>query len=153
MSTGIMDQSMEYLADVHNTYGRLYGISSTFSLSTSEQKVPLNTFTLSSGCTLSSNGIKVPANGVYVIEGSAYAYTGFTVNDIIHILLYVNSSSRLESQKRIMSANPYETIVTGQLMISLSAGDVIYLYAYNQTGARGTIGNAASTKLVVHRIA
>lgn len=153
MSTGIMDQSMEYLADVHNTYGIFMDLTANLSLSTSEKKLPLKTFT-GSGCTSSSNGIKVNKAGVYEISGTAYFHSGFTVNDIVHLQLWKNSTLLEDFGQRLSTANPYENVNISPYIISLAANDVIYMYAYNQTGSRGQINTGATrTFMMLNRIA
>ena len=78
---------------------------------------------------------------------------GFTANDIVHLRIYVNSTYNMDSVKRMGTSNPYEVVYNGVLIKELNAGDMIYLYAYNQTAARGNVGNQANTRLTVNRIA
>ena len=138
--------------DKNAVYGELYGMSSNLTLSTSAKKVALTTFS-GSGCQLSSNGIKVANAGTYMINGSAYCTTGYTANDIIHIQLYKGSTSLCDSTKRVSNASPYEIMPVGPIIVTLAANDVIYLYAHNQTGARGTVATNTLTHITLHRIA
>lgn len=41
----------------------------------------------------------------------------------------------------------------GPMIVSLDADDVIYLYTYNQTGARGTAATKTDAGIVLNRIA
>lgn len=138
--------------DKNAVYGELYGMSSNLTLSTSAKKVALTTFS-GSGCQLSSNGIKVANAGTYMINGSAYCTTGYTANDIIHIQLYKGSTSLCDSTKRVSNASPYEIMPVGPIIVTLAANDVIYLYAHNQGGARGTVATNTLTHITLHRIA
>lgn len=144
--------SLSSVQTIQNTYAELYGMSSSLTLSTSGKKVALTTFS-GSGCQLSSNGIKVTNAGTYMINGSAYCTTGYTVNDIVHIVLYKGSTSLHDSPKRVSNASPYEIMPVGPVIVTLAANDVIYLYAYNQTGARGTVATHTLTHITLHRIA
>lgn len=140
------------LRKVQNTYGVLTTLSSSLSLTTSAQKVPLNTFT-GNNCSKSSNGIKVTDAGVYEVSGSAYFQSGFTANDLAHLQIRVGSTTAIESVKRLSNASPYEIVVVPATIVTLNANDVIYLYAYNQSGARGTVASYTGNGLVLKRIA
>jgi len=128
-------------------YGNYYGASSSLTLATTDKKVSLNTFS-GSGCSSSSNGIKIDANhaGTYSISGAIYASTGYTANDIVHACIYKNSTLIGDAGKRVSNGSPYEIIPVGPLVATLAAGDVIYLYARNQSGARGTVANYGNTQ-------
>lgn len=152
---GVADIDLSAIAEileVQNTYGTLLTLSSSLTLSTSAAKLPLNTFT-GDGCSKSSNGIKVNKSGIYRVSGMAYLTTGFTANDIIHLQLRKNSTTVAEAVWRTYNAAPYRTLYVGEMITSLSANDVIYLYAYNQTGARGTAATKQDTGIVINRIA
>jgi hypothetical protein len=134
-------------------YGTLTELTSNTTLTASAAKLPLKTFS-GVGCSLSSNGIKVAEAGTYMVWGSAYVYGSFTANDIIHLRLYKNSTYlSLESIYRTPIATPYNMIHMGPFIVTLAANDVLYLYAYNQTAARGTIQSSASCGLTIRRIA
>lgn len=148
-----MSNALNYLARVNMTYGYLTGYSTTVSLTTSAQKLPLNTTFIGSGCSKSSNGIKVDEAGVYVISGSAYFSTGFTSLDLVHVLVYVNNTPKVEAVMRIGTANYYVTVTPPPIIVSLSANDVVYLYAYNQGGNRGICEGRLGNGITVFRIA
>lgn len=131
-------------------YGMLQTLTTT-TLSTTAKKLPLTSFT-GVGCSLSSNGIKVAKAGVYVISGTVYANEGFTANDIVHAYLYVNSTSVCENQIRLNVANYYSTINVGPIIRTLSANDVVYLYAMNQGGARGNVGTRNGAGIALWQI-
>lgn len=132
-------------------WGTLVTLSATMTLTTTETVIPLTTFN-GLKCSLSSNGIKVDETGVYMITGSAYLSTGYTVNDIIHLRLFKGSTRISEMVKRVYSTNPYEVIHT-DIITSLDAGDTVQLKAYNQTGARGNVGSNTGLGIMLHRIA
>lgn len=121
-------------------------------LTQSSQKIPLSVFD-GVDCALSANGIKVNKAGVYLVSGSGYFSTGFTVNDLIHLRIYKNSTYVAEMVKRVYGADPYEVIHSGPVILNLAAGDTVYLYAYNQTGARGLVGNNVGMGITLNRIA
>lgn len=131
-------------------YGNYHGLSSSLTLATSDKKVALGTFS-GSGCSSSSNGIKIDANhaGTYSISGAIYASTGYTANDIVHAVIYKNSTLIGDTGKRVSNGSPYEIISVGPLVVDLAAGDVVYLYARNQSGARGTVASYGNTQLNV----
>ena len=137
---------------VHGTYGALYSLSSSLSLTTTSQKVPIDTF-VGEGCSKSSNGIKVKEAGVYEISGSAYFSTGFTANDLVHVEIWVNSTVINDAIFRTGTANYYCSVAVAPIIYSLNAGDVVYLYAYNQAGARGLVESRRRNGLALHRIA
>lgn len=89
------------------------------------------------GCSLSSNGIKVEQAGWYEISGSFEFRSGFTANDICHIYIRKGSTDIAHTLWRTYSATPYHTITVAPFVAQLAANDVVYMYVYNQTGARG----------------
>lgn len=136
-------------------YGFLTGIRASLNLSQTAQKVEIDTFT-GSGCSKSSYGIKVANAGSYLITAQVYLNSGFTVADIVHVTCCVNNSNTIiaEMIERVSTTNPYEIHTVGPVIASLSANDVVYLYAYNQTAARGVITDrTASNNLTIVRIA
>lgn len=152
---GLIDQSMDYLADVQNTYAVLKDMSANKALTTSSAKIPLITFS-GANCSLSSNGIKVAKGGVYTVCASVYLGDSFTANDIVHIVINANSTEVVHEQIRVHNAGAWTTYSTDNVIVTLNAGDVVYLYAYNQTGARGNVVRSSATRcpiLTLNRIA
>lgn len=137
-------------------WGTLVNISADMSLTNSAQKIPLINFS-GNKCAAYNNGIRVEEAGVYEISGAAYCNTGYTVGDVINIVIYVDNGGSLSAQlsacRRAIQANPYEVVVTGPLIMELNAGAVAYLYAHNQGGARGKIGPWNNTRLSIKQIA
>lgn len=126
-----------------NTWGFATGTSDT-TCSNSETKVLFTSIT-TSGCTLSSGGIKVNAAGNYEISGSYEFRTGFNANDICHIIVKNGTTVIAHALWRTYSANPYYTMTLPPFVAQLSANDVVYMYVYNQGGARG-IGRATAAQ-------
>lgn len=134
-------------------YGALTGMSADVNLSgtaaSSAKKIPFTSFT-GAYCSASSGGIKVAQAGVYMIWATPYFTTGITQNDLIHALIYKNSSAIYDHHQRI---GTYEQVNVGPIIQTLAANDTIYVYAYNQAAARGKVGNIANGGLFVKRIA
>ena len=133
------------------TWGSMTEQTASVTLTTSAAKVTLKTFT-GNGCSASSGGIKVASAGTYLVWESLYIGTGYTVGDIVHIKVYKNSSAITDYVYRISSASQYATPSGGPYAITCAANDVLYLYAYNQTGARGTLTSSTSCGLRVLRV-
>lgn len=134
-----------------DVWGRIVGQASNLTLSTSWQKVPLSSF-YGSGCSASSNGIKVAQGGNYWVQGTIYLTTGFTAGDLIHVAIYKNGTLINECRRHVAYANPYETFDVPATILSLSANDVVYIYAYNQNGARGLVQSLYNVGLHLHKV-
>lgn len=134
-------------------YGALTGMSADVDLSgtaaNSAKKIPFTSFT-GAYCSASSGGIKVAQAGVYMIWATPYFTTGITQNDLIHALIYKNSSAIYDHHQRI---GTYEQVNVGPIIQTLAANDTIYVYAYNQTAARGKVGNVWNGGLFIKQIA
>ena len=135
-------------------YASLTNQSSNLALTTSAQKVPLHgTFEQYGGCTESGNGIKVPVAGVYLITGLIYLATGFSENDTIHAELQKNGSSLGDSVCKVPLASAYQSFAAPTRIVSLAANDIITLYAWNQTAARGTVAGRNGHGITIVKIA
>ena len=135
-------------------YASLTNQSAALNLTTSAQKVPLHgTFAQYGGCSESSNGIKVPVAGVYLITGLVYFTTGFAENDMIHVELQKNGSPLCNSLCRVCLADAYQSFDAPTQIASLAANDVITLHAWNQTAARGTVSNRNGHGIMLVKIA
>ena len=133
------------------SWGQLVGLSASQTLTASAVKMPLSTFT-GNGCTASSNGIKVTNGGTYLVWASLYLTTGYTVGDLVHIKVYRNSTAVADWIFRMYSASHYSTPHFGPIAVTCSANDVLYLYAYNQTDARGVVASSTSCGLRILRV-
>lgn len=132
-------------------WGQMVGLSASQTLTTSAAKMPLSTFA-GNGCSASSNGLKVTNAGTYLVWGSLYLTTGYTAGDLIHIKAYRNSTAVSDWIFRAYSASHYSTPHFGPIAVTCSANDVLYLYAYNQTAARGVVGSSATCGLRILRV-
>ena len=133
-------------------YGQYTSLSSSLTLTTSGQKLPLKNFKGKNCSATTDNGIKAAQAGTYMVWGSAYVHSGYTENDLVHVCIYKNSTSVLDDNDRASNANPYQTRKLGPIFLDLAANDVVYLYAYNQSGARGTIASRDNMGLFVKRV-
>lgn len=125
----------------------VYG-STALSLSTSVQKVVCGNSLVERTSLLeaSGGGIKCLQDGWILAFGFAYS-KNLTSGDTIGLSVYKNST--VSGSVRFASSS---TNVSGHLpvrIISVLAGDIIYMYAQNYTGARGIIGSGTSTVLTV----
>lgn len=108
--------------------------------------------------TNNSSGQVVIGPGVkYVkIEGSIYAYSGFSSGDLVHLNICKtdtngNKSTVYAQMKRITGS--YETVTGPAKIISVSEGDIISLSGRNQSSARGVIsGNGNCTYMTVEAV-
>lgn len=153
---GFSKQPMREAAGVH-AYGSLTEMSSTVTLTTTWQKLPLSSSKfIGSGCSVSSNGLKVSKAGTYEIYGSMYIGTGYTAKDIVHLGIYKTTGSTATQmhdwRRRAYDANPYEVFNAGPIILTLAANDVIDLRAYNQGGARGSVNSLAGVGLYIRQI-
>lgn len=99
-----------------------------------------------------SGGITVKKNGIYFVRGCMYVTTGFTANDILHLIVYKNGAviTQMDKVHRMVSTG-YQTIeVTG--IFNLAEGDYLQLYGRNQTAARGNVQPSNVTQLGVIKL-
>jgi hypothetical protein len=132
-------------------YGSRTDLSSAVSLTTSAQNISYGTFS-GVGCSANSGGIKVTEAGTYEAWGILYAYNGFTAADIVHCMLYADTTMVSDELVR-MKYTGYENMHVGPIIVTLTAGQTVYLMAYNQDGERGTITGRNGSGLFVKRIA
>lgn len=129
------------------------GGTASQNLTASEARVPMTTYRskLGTGLSVTSNGVKCNRAGWVLLSAEGYFTTGFTANDIVHLVIKLDSTNLVNTAYRIPSTYCYFNIAP-QLR-QVTAGTMIYLYAYNQTAARGVIANNTSTVLNVVYIA
>ena len=141
---------------IGGAYGTYFGVASTLSLTTTAQKVALKTFS-GVNCSESSNGIKISQAGTYLVWVGAGAASGFTAGDRIHVRLYKNSTfTGYEASALVHAAAAWVPVANGPFIVSCAVNDVLYVYAYNESGARGQVANstqADSCGLAIIRIA
>lgn len=118
-------------------------------LTKDEQKVNLNSNRARVGSDLISNdgGVQCAKSGYVEVSGAIYCTTGFTANDYVHLVIRRGSTLIINAVHRI--PNDYDYYSVAPIVYSVSAGDILYLYAYNQSGARGQISAATGSWLTV----
>lgn len=125
-----------------------YNMSAAHSMTKSAEKISLSQIVGSGnhGFKLVSGGLQCPYNGTVIVTGVIMLGTGYTANDQIHVRAYRNSSATGPDivHRKVSTSNGTVQINT---IVSVAAGDMIYLYAYNQTAARGTVQANATTRI------
>lgn len=118
-------------------------------LSTSEKKVTLSSNRARVGADLTNNngGVKCAKGGYVEVSGAIYCVSGFNANDLVHLVIKKNSTNIINAVHRL--PNNYDYYSIAPIIYSVSAGDMLYLYAYNQTAARGQINAATLSWLTV----
>lgn len=141
---------------IGGAYGTYFGVASTLSLTTTAQKVALKTFS-GVNCSASSNGIKISQAGTYLVWVGTGAASGFTAGDRVHVRLYKNSTfTGYEAAALVHAAAAWIHVANGPFIVSCAVNDVLYTYAYNESGSRGQVANstqADSCGLAIIRIA
>lgn len=132
-------------------YGSYTKLSSSKALTKTASKVDLNTF-VGNNCTSSSHGIKINRAGIYMVWASAYLTTGYAALDRVHIQVLQNSTVVCEGMIEMPEASSYITCPVSPIIVTASVNDVFYMYAYNQTNARGSVGTKEGCGLFVVQI-
>ena len=95
-------------------------------------------------------GIKALKACTVFVFGSAHMGTGWKANDLVHIRIYRDSSNGLKATGADFVERKVSTSF-GSLdcytITPLAAGDHLYVYVQNQTGARGVIKNDSSARI------
>lgn len=127
------------------------GATASISLTTNTSgvKIPITTYRgkVGSYLSISNDGIKCEKKGHVEISACAYFIDGFTANSLVHIIIKKNSTTVTNAVHRLPSHYDYYSI--SPLVYSVSAGDILYLYAYNQTDAKGKVAGDSRTWLTV----
>ena len=102
-------------------------------------------FTLSDGGILVNEGCRV------AISANLYVSSGLTSGDVVAIQIWKNSTNitTVLIDKVAKTAGSFEV---SPVILGVNAGDVIKLYAYNSTGARGTLGTGTGNRITVQEI-
>ena len=127
------------------------GATATISLTTntSGEKIPITTYRDKVGdyLSISNGGIKCEKKGHVEISGNVYFIDGFTANSLVHTLIKKNSTTVINAVHRLPTHYDYYSIPP--LVFNVSAGDILYLYVYNQTDAKGKVAGDNRTWLTV----
>lgn len=125
-----------------------YNIPAVYNMTNAAAKVSLSNLTggVDHGFALTNGGLECPYAGTVIVTGVIMLGTGYTANDLIHVRVYKNSSATGPdiTERKVSTTYGSLQITT---VVNVSKGDMLYLYAYNQTAARGTIQNVTTTRL------
>ena len=118
-------------------------------LSTSEKKITLSTNRGNVGNYLSNwnGGVTCYKSGYVEVSAGIYFVSGFTANDLVHLVIKKNSTNIINAVHRLPGNYDYYSVAP--IVYSVSEGDTFYLFAYNQTAARGQINAGVSSWLTV----
>ena len=102
---------------------------------------------------MSGGGVKCLASGTIEVHATIYVVTGYTANDLVNAQIYKNGTgiNYLRGNTRAVTASPY-TVFNINGFIEVAEGDIITLYARNQSASRGQIGAGGVTKLDIKYI-
>ena len=111
--------------------------ASEVALSTSEKKITLSTSRGKVGPYLSysNGGVKCEKKGHVEISACVYFIDGFNANDLVHTVIKKNSANVINAVHRLPSHYDYYSVPP--IVYDVNAGDILYLYVYNQLGNRG----------------
>ena len=127
--------------------------STATTLTTTASKIALGTIQNendSAGIlSLSGGGILCGRAGTVMVSACAY-FSGLTAEDNVTIYIYKNSSSETQTLLK-QNRTTYYVNITPRY-INVSAGDIIYLYGVNGSGARGTSSTNINTRLTVEYV-
>lgn len=115
-------------------------LSANAKMTQSAAKMTLGNLTAKAGTFLSQNsgGVKCARAGIVMVNFGAVLGDGFSDDDLFHVQLYKNSSMFVDIMHRVGSGGWDSAPATGTL-VPVSANDVLYLYCYNQSAARGNL--------------
>lgn len=91
-------------------------------------------------------GIKALKSCTVFVFGSVHMGTGWNANDLVHIRVYRNSTATGADfvERKVSTGFGSMDCYT---VTNLAAGDYLYIYVQNQTGARGVIRNDTSARI------
>ena len=94
-----------------------------------------------------NKGIKCNEAGVVFVTAKIRVYDSFTANDYVNAYIYKGNSSIAMGRIRT-SFQTYNSDIVISTYATVSANDVLTLWAYNDTGSRGTILKSATNMSV-----
>ena len=134
------------------------GQSGSQELTSTEADLSLGTTKFMSGnkLTRSENGVLIGSGVNYVeVSGQMYINTGLTTGDTITLLVVVMKSGGTTSIISTFStrcAGAALGMALAPAMRSVSEGDIIYLKAYNNTDARGTVPSYSNNTFLTVKV-
>ena len=150
-----LGQILDYLLNRQKSVMQVYK-STAQTLTTSAAKVTMGNISknVGDGFELYNGGIRIKeGSGInqVIVSGSIYCNNGLTDKDTVHGQFYRNGTN----MATFATVRGYGGIVFLPglpLMMDVSEGDVIYIYAYNRTGARGNLPNYWQNHLIVQEL-
>jgi hypothetical protein len=123
--------------------------STDLSLTTSEQRIPMTTYRHVVGEQLSvdSNGVLCGKDGFVEVSANIYFVSGFNANDLVRLIIKNGSTNIINAAHKLAGAYDYYSVAP--IVYEVSAGDILYLYSYNQTAARGKASASSASWLTV----
>ena len=118
-------------------------------LATTEKKISLSSVvqTANAGLSISDGGVKIPADGKYLISTEWYFNTlGGSANSIS--VAIKRNSTELNSAGSTHTGGYFHTTIA-PILYSLTANDVLYLYAKNNTSA---VGQCSWASITIERV-
>lgn len=132
-------------------YGSITKMSAAQTLTTSSAAVAFSTFS-GTGCSASGGGIKVTSAGTYELWGRVYFNASYVANDLVHAEIFNGSTLVADTLTRVTTPSACEVVTVGPVIVTMAAGAVATVHAYNQTAARGTVTSRTGCGLFARRI-
>lgn len=132
-------------------------LASDYTISSSgEKKLTLatNDFQQGSSLSIDSGGIKIGSGITKVkVSGNIYFGSGTSAGDSLRVAIKKNSTTVGIGYARAGSSGTYETRNVVPIPITVTEGDIIYIYANNATAGRGKVtAGSTNTYLIVEEI-
>ena len=125
-------------------------------LSTTEKKISLSELHADSNAgdvfEPYNGGVRVLKDSYVSVTGALYSNTGLAEGDLVYIGFYINSTRYTTVQGQKVGAPNANTFTIAECILKLNAGDVLYIYALNQSGPRGTIPTYYQNRLTVKEL-
>lgn len=123
--------------------------STDLSLTTSRQIIPMTTYIANVGSQLSvsNNGVRCGKTGFVEVSANIYFTSEFTNGDLVHLIIRKGTTDIMDFRHRL--SGTYTFYGSAPIVYEVSAGDYLYLYAYNQTAARGKVSRSTLSWLTV----
>ena len=127
--------------------------SAAQTLTTSAAKVTMGSTLGSVGdaFTLSNGGVLVNRDCTAEISGNLYVNSSLTAKDLVYLQFWVNSTNICTANTDCAAYGVLSVPFT-PIIRKLTKGSYLYLYAYNNTAARGNLPAYAQNRLTVREI-
>lgn len=150
-----LGQMLDYLLNRQKSVMQVYK-STAQTLTTSAAKVTMGNISnnVGDGFELYNGGIRIKeGSGInqVIVSGSIYCNNGLTDKDIVIGQFYRNNTN-VATFATVRGYGGNVFLAGVPLMVDVSEGDVIYIYAYNAGGARGNLPNYWQNHLIVQEL-